>query len=149
MRAPWSRGFNRVHSQPPLPPPQSPAASFPTQAKNGWRGRRASSSGRSRKHEHRSPVTPHFYQEMPVRTSLVRLTEAGRAAHCGWHHSLASWTIEHELSTGLPCSLLSLLFTIYLRIMSTMFSLHVCLHTRRGHQTSLQVVVGHHAVAGT
>ena len=37
---------------------------------------------------------------------------------------------------------------IYLLIMFTMFCLHVCLHTRRGHQISLWMVVSHRVVPG-
>jgi hypothetical protein len=30
----------------------------------------------------------------------------------------------------------------------TVFCLHICLHVRRGHQISLQMVVSHHVIAG-
>ena len=42
----------------------------------------------------------------------------------------------------------SFFLTVYLFIMYTIFCLHVCLQARRGHQTSLQMAVSHHVVAG-
>lgn len=52
------------------------------------------------------------------------------------------------------CLVFVLFFVVFYFVFLTkicvlnMLSLHICLHARRGHQVSLQMVVTHHVVAG-
>ena len=57
--------------------------------------------------------------------------------------------LEHEYKC--MCCILfkkNIYLFIYLFIMYTIVYLYICLQARRGHQTSLQMVVSHHVVAG-